>query len=285
MDAAWEAGITTFDTADAYGGGRSETCDRQAGSAAARPTVRDRIVADARRPSTRWATAPTRGLAPRADPAPARRRASSGSASSGRPLPRARARPGHAARGDARRASTTLVAARARSAPIGAQQRRRGDWLEEALGSATARLAASSGCRTRYSLLDRDAETEVLPLVRRAGPRLHALQPARRRLADGQVPPRRGAARGLADDAAARAVRAIWRTVASTTRSSAFEASARERGPSPCRRSRSPGCSAIRRSTAVVVGPRGPEQLAPALEALELDLSAAERDELAELFA
>src|SRR5206468_6816402 len=24
MDAAWEAGITTFDTADAYGGGRSE---------------------------------------------------------------------------------------------------------------------------------------------------------------------------------------------------------------------------------------------------------------------
>ena len=25
MDAAWEAGITWFDTADAYGGGRSET--------------------------------------------------------------------------------------------------------------------------------------------------------------------------------------------------------------------------------------------------------------------
>ena len=25
MDVAWERGITTFDTADAYGGGRSET--------------------------------------------------------------------------------------------------------------------------------------------------------------------------------------------------------------------------------------------------------------------
>ena len=25
MDAAWDAGITTFDTADAYGGGRSES--------------------------------------------------------------------------------------------------------------------------------------------------------------------------------------------------------------------------------------------------------------------
>ena len=43
MDAAWEAGITTFDTADAYGGGRSETWIgdwlRTKG-----PTVRDEIV-------------------------------------------------------------------------------------------------------------------------------------------------------------------------------------------------------------------------------------------------
>src|ERR687898_1918499 len=43
MDAAWEAGITTFDTADAYGGGRSESFIgswlRTKG-----PDVRDRIV-------------------------------------------------------------------------------------------------------------------------------------------------------------------------------------------------------------------------------------------------
>ena len=43
MDAAWEAGITTFDTADAYGGGRSETFIgewlRTKG-----PDVRDEIV-------------------------------------------------------------------------------------------------------------------------------------------------------------------------------------------------------------------------------------------------
>jgi aryl-alcohol dehydrogenase-like predicted oxidoreductase len=43
MDAAWEAGITTFDTADAYGGGRSETIIgtwlRTKG-----PEVRDQIV-------------------------------------------------------------------------------------------------------------------------------------------------------------------------------------------------------------------------------------------------
>jgi aryl-alcohol dehydrogenase-like predicted oxidoreductase len=37
--------------------------------------------------------------------------------------------------------------------------------------------------------------------------------------------------------------------------------------------------------TAVVVGPRRPEHLDPALEALELRLAPAERDELAELFA
>ena len=43
MDAAWDAGITTFDTADAYGGGRSETFIGQ--WLATKPhTVRDHIV-------------------------------------------------------------------------------------------------------------------------------------------------------------------------------------------------------------------------------------------------
>jgi NDP-hexose 2,3-enoyl reductase len=37
--------------------------------------------------------------------------------------------------------------------------------------------------------------------------------------------------------------------------------------------------------TAVVVGPRRPEHLEPALAALELPLAPSERDELAELFA
>ena len=36
MDAAWAAGITTFDTADAYGGGRSETLHRQLAALKAR---------------------------------------------------------------------------------------------------------------------------------------------------------------------------------------------------------------------------------------------------------
>jgi aryl-alcohol dehydrogenase-like predicted oxidoreductase len=43
MDAAWEAGITTFDTADAYGGGRSETYIGEWLRTKA-PETRDRIV-------------------------------------------------------------------------------------------------------------------------------------------------------------------------------------------------------------------------------------------------
>jgi len=43
MDAAWEAGITTFDTADAYGGGRSETWIGD-WLRAKGPEVRDEIV-------------------------------------------------------------------------------------------------------------------------------------------------------------------------------------------------------------------------------------------------
>ena len=43
MDAAWEAGITTFDTADAYGGGRSETWIGE-WLRAKEPEVRERVV-------------------------------------------------------------------------------------------------------------------------------------------------------------------------------------------------------------------------------------------------
>ena len=58
LDAAWELGITTLDTADAYGGGRSESFIgewlRTKGSDVPRPR-RDRR----RRRSTRWRRAPT----------------------------------------------------------------------------------------------------------------------------------------------------------------------------------------------------------------------------------
>ena len=64
----------------------------------------------------------------------------------------------------------------------------------------------------------------------------------------------------------------------------AFEANANERGTTPA-------ALAIAwllghpHVTAVVIGPRRPDQLRPALEALELDLTPPERDQLAALFA
>ena len=55
MDAAWEAGITTFDTADAYGGGRSEST---IGDWLPLPEA-GRRSSSRRRRSPRWMPAPT----------------------------------------------------------------------------------------------------------------------------------------------------------------------------------------------------------------------------------
>ena len=62
-------------------------------------------------------------------------------------------------------------------------------WLEEAL-----RHGRPDWVQNSHSLLERDDETGVLPDRGPGGSRLHAVQPARRRLADGEVPARRGAA-------------------------------------------------------------------------------------------
>ncbi len=76
MDAAWEAGITHFDTADAYGGGRSERDDRPLD---ARRAAYGRLL------TTKTFNPMERGRRPRprpgADRAAAATRASSGSAS------------------------------------------------------------------------------------------------------------------------------------------------------------------------------------------------------------
>ena len=58
-----------------------------------------------------------------------------------------------------------------------------GAWLEQALG-----LGSPAWVQNSFSLLDRADETDVLPVIARG--RLHAVQPAGRRLADRQVPPR-----------------------------------------------------------------------------------------------
>ena len=105
--------------------------------------------------------------------------------------------------------------------------------------------AVRRGRQNSYSLLEREDEERGDQNLRPGRSRLHAVQPAGRRLADREVPPRRGAAPRLADDAAPRPVppfpgRSGLRR-ARGVRGAARASETRPRPPSP-----SPGCSAIR---------------------------------------
>ena len=84
MDAAWELGIRTFDTADAYGGGRSETWIGE-WLATKGSEVRDAITVETKtfNPMTEGAD---RGLSPRSGSGDKSSRAWSGSGSSDIPL-------------------------------------------------------------------------------------------------------------------------------------------------------------------------------------------------------
>ena len=83
-----------------------------------------------------------------------------------------------------------------------------GAGLEEALETSTRLgLARYGWVQNEYSLLRREAEARDPSDLRARGARLHAVQPARRRVADGEVPARRGVPFGLADDAAPRPLR------------------------------------------------------------------------------
>ena len=99
-----------------------------------------------------------------------------------------------------RSAPSTLSSPKGRSAPTAAATST----------SRGSRRRSASGrpdwVQNSYSLLDRERRAGRARRVRARRARLHAVQPARRRLAHRQVQARRGAAGGLADDAAARAV-------------------------------------------------------------------------------
>ena len=114
--------------------------------------------------------------------------------------------------------------------------------------------------------------------LRRAWARLHAVQPALRRLVDRQVPPRRGGAGGLADDACVPSRTERLRTDAVFD---ALEALAERGDPAQLALA---WLYADPRVTAVVVGPRRPEHLAPALAALAMPLAPGEREAIGALF-
>jgi aryl-alcohol dehydrogenase-like predicted oxidoreductase len=270
MDAAAELGITTFDTADAYGGGRSETYIgewlRTQG-----PETRDRIVL-----STKTFNPMHEGADHGLKPERIRRQLESSLGRLGVDQvdmylthdqdPDTPLEDTLGALEEAVRASKVQA--------IGASNVDAG-WLAEARGRF-------GWVQNSYSLLDREAEAEVLPLCAEQDLGFTPFSPLAGGWLTGKYragePPPPGSRmtqrpegyrhldapatyRGLELLAAA----AAERGVDTTTLALAWVLSHPQ-------------------VTAVVVGPRRPEHLEPARRALELPLTADERDELARLF-
>ncbi|MDQ3065699.1 MAG: aldo/keto reductase [Actinomycetota bacterium] len=273
LDAAWEAGITTYDTADAYGGGRSEsylgTWLRTKGA-----DVRDRIVL------TTKTFNPMRdggdsGLSPERIT---------------RQIETSLERLGveavdlylaHAMDHGTPVAETVdtfayLVAAGKIKAYGGSNVD--AGWLEDALLAGRPDWVQNS-----YSLLDRSDDDAVLQLVAREGLGFTPFSPLAGgwltgKYRRGEEPPagsrmtlRPEPYRHLEEDRVYDALEL-------------FEARARDRATTPAALAIA-WLLADPRITATVIGPRRAEQLRPALEAIELDLSPPEREQLTGLFA
>jgi aryl-alcohol dehydrogenase-like predicted oxidoreductase len=270
MDAAWAAGITTFDTADAYGGGRSETWIGD-WLRARRSAVGDEIVVTTKTFNP-MGPGEDSGLAP----ARVRRQLEASLLRLG--VERVALFLAHAWDDDVPIAETAgaldeLVA----EGKVGAYgvSNVDGAHLREALAAGDFVWVQNS-----YSLLDRGAEREVLPLCSERGLGFSPFSP----LAGGWLAGRY--ARGGAPPAGSRM--ALRPEAYEHLRDSRvfdglerLERLARERGTTTAALAIA-WLLADPRVTAVVVGPRRPEHLEPPLAALELEL---DRDELAGLFA
>ena len=279
MDAAWELGITLFDTADAYGGGRSE---RAIGRwlAGRGLEVGERIVLSTKVFHSVEGDPGDRGLAPERI-----RRQIDGSL----------------ARLGVERVDLYLIHAQDPETPIAdtlgaldglvragkvraiGTSNTSAAGLDEALGaSEEGGLARFDWVQNAYSLLERDDEADVLPLCERHGLGYTPFSP----LAGGWLAGRYR--RGEPYPAGSRMTLrpepyeeiAVERTFDGLE---ALEAAARERGTDAA----TLALAWVLDNplvTAVIVGPRRPEHLEPARAALELQLTEAERDELGALF-
>jgi aryl-alcohol dehydrogenase-like predicted oxidoreductase len=269
MDAAWELGIATFDTADAYGGGRSETwighwlADRGhrpqvttkvfhsvVGDPADRGLSRDRILRQFEGSLGRLGIARVDTyMIHEPDPET--------------PLE------------ETLEALRELVEA-GRVGAIGASNVDCA-WLEEALQIAPIAVVQNS-----YSLLDREAAREVLPFCRERGITFTAFGPLAGGWLSGKYrrgePPPPGSRMTLRPEPYAHLDDdAVYDGL------ERFADAARQRGVDM------PTLAfawllSDPLVAGVVVGPRRPGHLDPAVAALDLPLTAAERDELASLF-
>jgi aryl-alcohol dehydrogenase-like predicted oxidoreductase len=277
MDAAWEAGITTFDTADAYGGGRSESWIgewlRGKGS-----DVRDAIVL-----STKTFNPMDEGADHGLAPARVKRQLESSLERLG--VEHVPMYLTHEPDPDVPIAETLgALEELVREGKIGAigVSNVDGAQLREALDVETS--ARVGWVQNSYSLLDRDAEREVLPLCAEAGLGFTPFSP----LAGGWLTGKY--ARGAEAPAGSRMTQrpepyasfveddAVWRGL------DGLAAAAAERGTSQAALALG-WLLADPRVTAVIVGPRRSEHLQPALDALHRPVGSEERDELSQLFA
>ena len=264
MDAAWEAGITWFDTADAYGGGRSETYVGE--------WIRSR------RPEGLRLTTKTfnpmdegedRGLAP------ARVRRQIETSLQRLAVERVDLYLAHAWDPDVPVAEVAgafeeLVMA----GKIGAYgfSNVDGGQLRQALEAGDVAAVQNS-----YSLLDREVEDEVLPLCAEHGVWFQVHSPLMGGWLTGKyrrdepapegsrMTLRSGPYEHFRDDRVYDALEELERRGDPTTLAFAWLFGDE--------------------TVSVVLGPRRPEQLAPAFAALKQPLSTAERDELSSLFA
>jgi aryl-alcohol dehydrogenase-like predicted oxidoreductase len=252
MDAAWEAGITTFDTADAYGGGRSET------------TIGEWIAA--RKPdglvvTTKTFNPMTEGAEHGLAPARIRRQLESSLRRLG--LERVDLYLTHAWDPDVPIAETAgafdeLVV----EGKIGAYGLSNvdGPQLREALGAGTFAWVQNS-----YSLLDREAEEEVLPLCAEHGLGFTPFSPLAGGWLTGKyrrdAPPPEGSRMTMRPEP--------YEHLRTKSVYDGLDRLAELGDPAELAIA---WLLADPRVTAVVVGPRRPEQLAPALAALENDV-------------
>ncbi len=265
MDAAWKAGLTTFDTADAYGGGRSETAiGKWIASRGVRPTLTTKTF-------NPMDEGEDQGLAP----ARIRRQLESSLTRLG-----------------VDSIELYLTHAPDPDTPLGdtlrALEELRDEGLIGAFGGSNVdgpTLAAARGryawVQNSYSLLDREAEAEVLPLCRAGGLGFTPFSPLAGGWLTGKY--RRGEALPEGSRMTMRpGPYEHLRTDAVFDGLEAFAGDAASRGVDSATLAfawllSSPDV------TAVVVGPRRPAHLEPALRALELELTEAERKQLAAL--
>ncbi len=275
MDAAWAMGIRAFDTADAYGGGRSEA----AIGAWLAPGTRRPVIATKVFHSVEGDPSDT-GLEPERI-----RRQFEGSL---RRLGLARVDLYLIHEPDP---ETPIVATLealdglVRTGTVGAigASNVDGPYLEEALAVSRARgLARFEWVQNSYSLLDREAEREVLPLCVREGLGFTPFGPLAGGWLTGKYrrgePYPAGSRMTLRPDPYA-----PFEDGAVFDALEAFEAAALARGVEPAALALA-WLLAHAHVTGVVIGPRRPEHLDPLEAALALELSPSERDELARIF-